>query len=128
MVEGYQQVSYFKLKISPTKIRQMLRFRLGCHNLPVVSGRHNGIPRHERTCPRYHTGRRDEKHLVFECSALDDIRQEFQILFCGTFDMCTFMNQPNKYAVVDFICLHFACDDEFPRYWLTDNVQTHCEQ
>ncbi len=51
---------------------ELLRFRLKCHTLPSVSGRSAEIPRFERLCPVCVGDVGDEKHLVFECSALNN--------------------------------------------------------
>ena len=98
-MEGQKRLSYFNGSFSPTKVRQLLRFRLGCHTLPVVSGRRNGIPRHERDCQRCCAGFGDEKHVLFECSALQDIRDKFLCLFDGVYDMRTFMSQFDQRAI-----------------------------
>ncbi len=65
------------------RAHELLRFRLGCHTLPSVAGRRAGIPRSERLCPLCMRGVGDEKHLVFECSALNGIRLRFPHLFTG---------------------------------------------
>ena len=76
---------FFQLPANARKITQLMRFRLGCHGLPSDVGRHraDSLPRHERLCTRCQDGRGDEKHMVFECSALQHIRDEYPALFAG---------------------------------------------
>ena len=47
-----------------------LRFRAGCHGLPVDVGRETGVPRLQRVCAKCHgPAVYDERHVVFECPA-----------------------------------------------------------
>ena len=63
-------------------VRAFLRFKTGSHNLPSVTGRFSGTPRHLRKCLHCASGAIcDEYHLVFECPALADLRQEYSCLF-----------------------------------------------
>ena len=59
------------------RAHDLLLFRLGCYTLPSVTGRRAGIPRPVRLCPLCMHGVGDDKHLVFECSALNGIRLGF---------------------------------------------------
>ncbi len=103
-----------ELSASARKVTQLLRSRLGCHNLPSVAGRRSNprVPRHERTCTRCHDGLGDEKHLPFECSALQHHRYIFSFLFIGHDTTRFFMNQGCQRDMMHFIseCLDF--DDE----------------
>ena len=60
-----------------------LRFRLGTHNLQLELGRwQNRQPRHFRICQRCHMhALDDERHLVFECPALEHLRAARKQLF-----------------------------------------------
>ena len=63
-------------------MQSLLRFRLGCHNLPWDLGRRQGVPRLHRICTLYageHLG--DEQHVVFECPGLQAIRDRHVGLF-----------------------------------------------
>ena len=74
--------SALKLHLPDRILRAFMRFRLGCHNLPVDSGRQQGIPRHQRICTRCSlelVG--DEHHLLFTCPAVQHVRQQFMHLF-----------------------------------------------
>jgi hypothetical protein len=89
---------------------QLLRFRLGCHNLPCVVGRRTGIPKHLRHCALSNQGVRDEKHLVFECIAFWIIfASRFQKLFWHGCAISSFMNQDAQRDVMYFVtdCLQF---------------------
>ena len=73
--------SYLKLPISSKDMRVMLRFRMGCHNLPIEMGRRHGIPRAQRVCTLCDTGSvGDERHLLFECPTLSGVRANFSAL------------------------------------------------
>ncbi len=63
-------------------VQTLLRFRMGCHNLPWDLGRRQGIPRLHRVCTLC-AGENpgDEQHVVFECPGLQDIRDRYQGLF-----------------------------------------------
>ena len=102
--EQLKRGSIYNLGVPVRKLRQLLRFRLGCHHLPIVVGRRNNTPRGQRICQRCHRGLGDEKHLVFECSSLDGLRSKFRHLFRqDTNTMRSFMNQPAQKDVLDFV-------------------------
>ena len=48
----------------------IIRFRLGSHNLPIETGRWSRVPREERLC-RVCNVLGDEKHVLFTCNAVD---------------------------------------------------------
>lgn len=109
--------SLYDLPASARKLQQLLRFRLGCHSgLPIVSGRRRHVPREDRTCKRCLCALGDEKHLVFECPALHDIRENFSFLYAADArtNMRIFMNQPNQKGVLDFITTCFEFDSYIP--------------
>jgi hypothetical protein len=72
-----------------TKHQELMRFRLGCADIAVNSGRFE-LPckkkaRAERTCPCCTSGQaEDELHVVFECTAYDTIRNSTK--FAGLFE------------------------------------------
>jgi hypothetical protein len=63
----------------------MARFRLSGHNLRIEIGRHEGLPRNERSlcrCKRllgedFVAPIDDEEHLLFSCESTKDIRLRF---------------------------------------------------
>jgi hypothetical protein len=74
--------SALTLQLPDRVLRAFLRFRLGCHNLPIDQGRQQGLPRGQRICTRCSldvVG--DEHHLLFTCPAVQHVRQQFLHLF-----------------------------------------------
>ena len=58
--------SLLQLPISARCVRVLLRFRTGCHTLPIVSGRRSGVPRPQRSCLQCASSVvGDERHMVF---------------------------------------------------------------
>ena len=61
-------------------MRTLLRFRMGSHSLPIVLGRRTGVPRAQRLCQRCNLHAvHDERHLVFECPAMQCVRDRLSI-------------------------------------------------
>lgn len=62
-------------------MQRFLQFRLGCHGLPVATGRlagHGRVDRSRRVCLCCNSGAvGDEKHLVCKCTALTPLRQRY---------------------------------------------------
>lgn len=57
--------------------RSLTRLRISAHSLEIEKGRYKGIPRHNRTCSRCSNGEvEDEIHFLFQCQALNDIRNK----------------------------------------------------
>jgi hypothetical protein len=74
--------SYANLPLAARCIRQVLKFRMGCHGLPRDSGSWTSVPHQERVrrfCGVGSLG--DEKHPVLECAHLQPIRDKFPGLF-----------------------------------------------
>ena len=96
-----------RLPVPFAVLRDLLRFRTGCHGLPRdVGSRGRGpafVPRQSRLCPLCHVGPGDELHLVFECSALHDLRGASRHLFAGRATLRDFMWQPDLAAVAFFV-------------------------
>ena len=61
-------------------MQQFLQFRLGCHGLPIATGRLAGADhagRATRVCWACNSGAiGDENHMIFECTALAHLRQQ----------------------------------------------------
>ena len=97
--------SALKLQVSNRTLQAFMRFRLGCHNLPVDSGRQLGIPRAQRICTRCSlelVG--DEHHLLFTCPAVQHVREQFMRLFqYKTRSVQTFMWQNDSEGVARFV-------------------------
>ena len=72
---------YWEVPMSIAKLQRILRFRMGSHLLPIEQGRHLRLPRHRRVCRLCHTGALgDERHMLLECPALADLRDEYSPL------------------------------------------------
>jgi hypothetical protein len=85
------------------KHRELMRFRLGCADNAVNTGRFQTQKkaRADRTCMCCKSGQaEDELHMVFECSAYDTIRKshKFEAIFKGILvgDMKTFFCQVDQ--------------------------------
>jgi len=106
-----ERLQIFRQRHSPRQIGIYVRFRLGCSTLPVVMGRRYSTPRHLRHCQRCGTAAvGDERHLVFECPAVQHIRDYHSDLFWDGQSMREFVNQTDQAAVMNFIV---ACFDNF---------------
>ena len=94
-------------------MQQFLQFRLSSHSLPIVTGRFAGqsVPRAEGVCS--HCADRsvaDEMHVIFECHALQPVRQQYAPLFSSdTNTMRSFFGQKHHMQVFKFVldCLDF---------------------
>lgn len=106
LTPGHTPHRLLKLPLSAKTMRALIRFRTGCHSLPVDIGRRgNAVPRLQRYCLLCQTHTiGDEQHIVFECPALQDLRQRYHVLFQdGHMTMRQFMWQDNLVQVAHFI-------------------------
>ena len=91
--------------LSARCMRLLLRFRMGAHSLLIVQGRRSGTPRGQRLCQRcdqHAVG--DERHLIFECPAMQCVRDKYAALFAPS--ICTmqqFMWQVDLTGVAHFV-------------------------
>ena len=95
-------------------MHNFLQFRLGCHGLLIATGRLAGaghVGRANRVCLACNSGGvGDEKHMIFECTALAPLRQQHADLFTPcTVTMCSFFAQQNDLGVLNYVidCLNF---------------------
>ena len=95
-------------------MQRFLQFRLGCHGLPIATGRLAGaghVDRANRVCLACNSGAiGDEKHMIFECTALAPLRQKHADLFAPATDtMRSFFAQPDHLRVLNYVidCLDF---------------------
>ena len=88
---------YCQLPVSGRNMKRFLQFRLGCHKLPIATGRRAGIVRASRQCTCCNAGALgDEMHLVFECASLAALRAKYADLFTSnTTTMRSFFAQSN---------------------------------
>ena len=76
--------TYWDVPIGIAKLHRIFRFRMGYHLLPIEQGRHINLPRNRRVCRLCRTGALgDERHMLLECSALADLRQQYSTLISG---------------------------------------------
>ena len=76
--------TYWDVPIGIAKLHRIFRFRMGSHLLPIEQGRHINLPRNRRVCRLCRTGALgDERHMLLECSALADLRQQYSTLISG---------------------------------------------
>ena len=106
-----------QVHVSASAMKVFLRFRCGRHNLPNDVGRRQGVPRFQRFCLKcYAQGDLavgDEYHLVFECPAVQHVRDRYPHLFSGPAQtMQEFMWQVDMRSVVLCIrdCLSVLLD------------------
>ena len=72
---------YREVPMSTAKLQRILIFRMGSHLLPIEQGCRLRLPRHRRVCRLCHTGALDdERHMLLECPALADLRDEYSPL------------------------------------------------
>ena len=105
---------YCHLPVSGRRMQRFLQFRLGCHCLPIATGRFAGaahVDRAQRVCLSCNAGALgDEKHLIFECTALASLRSRYAGLFTSNTDtMRSFFAQPDRMGVFHCVidCLDF---------------------
>ena len=105
--------AFFRLPQRLGRVFQVIRFRLGCHELPVALLRRPRlkIPRPHRLC--LHCDQRapgDELHLLFECPATQAARAPYAHLFPPGCTMLEFMRHPDSLSVARCIlaCLAAA--------------------
>ncbi len=82
---------YYELPISLSKLRRLMQFRLGSHDLPIEQGcmARPMVPRYVRRCTlcsQHAPG--DERHFMLECPQFDDIRAQYPDLLQDARDPC----------------------------------------
>ena len=89
--------------------KSFIRFRLGCHNLPVDLGSRSHTPLEQRVCKKCAQGAvGDEHHLIFDCPTIKPLRERYRALFTDMThaSLRAFMFQSNSRDVVQFV--HYA--------------------
>ncbi len=89
-------------------MQRFLQFRLGSHQLPIVLGRFAGAQHVDRANRvSSHCGSvavADEMHMIFECPALQAVRQQYALLFStNTSTMRSFFAQQDHMQVFKFV-------------------------
>ena len=99
---------YCHLPVSGRRMRRFLQFRLGCHGLPIATGRFAGtvhVDRAHSLCLSCNAGALgDERHFIFECTALASLRSRYADLFTSSTDtMRSFFAQPDRMGVFHYV-------------------------
>ena len=99
---------YCHSHVSGRRMQRFLQFRLGCHGLPIATGRFAGaahVDRARRVCLSCNAGALgDERHLIFECTALASLRSRYADLFTSSTDtMRSFFAQPDRMGVFHYV-------------------------
>ena len=98
---------FWQLSLSSPQRRAIMRLRLGSHELPIETGRHQRppLPRHDRgctACPAGVVG--DEQHMMMECEATAGVREQFADLFVQpNLSMQQLVWHPNRIRVAAFM-------------------------
>ena len=103
-----QRRRYCQLPVSGRRMQRFLQFRLGSHQLQIVLGCFAGgqnVARAYRVCT--HCGRMavaDGLHMIFECPALQAVRQQYAPLFStDTNTMRSFFAQQDHMQFFRFV-------------------------
>jgi hypothetical protein len=109
-IGSYHVSPYLKEVTSRVQLRHLAQLRTGSHQLRVETGRWERprLPRQERTCLRCDSGAvDDEHHLVFDCPALQELREQHAGLFSVSEDLRSFLEQESV-QVADFVSAGLA--------------------
>lgn len=99
---GVSRSPFIDLSLGLSRVRTVIRFRLGCHALPVVVLRHARprVPRADRLCLRCDMrALGDEQHLLLECPSVQGVRELYPHLFPIGCTMREFIRHEDIYAV-----------------------------
>ena len=82
-------------RVRPSVLKNFLRFRTTCHGLAVDSHQRGGLrlARQDRCCSLCGAGPGDELHMIFECPALTDLRDQHAYLFASVSSLVAFIWQ-----------------------------------
>jgi len=95
---------YVTLNLGLSRVLKPIKFRLGCHQLPIIVMRNNNVPRAQRLCVKCASGALgDEQHLLFDCPFVACVRAEYAHLFTPGCTMLEFMQQRDIRGVACFI-------------------------
>lgn len=104
----HRRYSNCQLPVSGRRMQRFLQFRLGCHALPIATGRLAGadhMPRAHRVCLACNSGAvGDDRHMTFGCAALAFLRQRHAGLFTPSTDtMRSFFAQQDHLGVLNYV-------------------------
>lgn len=95
----YRAAEYVRQVDRRAQLKHLAQLRTGSHHLRIETGRWERprISRDERLCLRCDSDSvDDEHHMVFECLALEHIRQRFPDLFGGPTTLSSFLRQDSR--------------------------------
>ena len=95
-VGTYKVAPYIEGVASRSQLRNLANLRTGSHRLRVETGRWErpAVRRDQRLCQRCDLGEvDDEHHMVFRCTALQELRQQHARLFGVSGDLRSFLAQ-----------------------------------
>lgn len=106
------------------KHKKMSKLRVSAHSLKIEKGRYQGIPRHDRTCPRCSNGEvEDEIHFLLQCNALRNERHKLLLCInqnCPNFNELSIkdrfiwlMNNENKEILCE-LCAFINDNEKYP--------------
>ena len=98
---------FWEASMSTAQRRAIMRLRLGSHELPVETGRHQRppLPRHERLCTACAAAAiGDERHMMMECEVTAAVREKYADLFVQPhLSLQHLVWHPNRDRVVAFM-------------------------
>ena len=104
-----------QLPVSGRRMQQFLQFKLGCHGLLIATGCLAGaghVGRASRVCLACNSGAvGDEKHVIFECTALAPLRQQHaNLLTPRTVTMRSLFAQPQSPGGFEIENMNYVID------------------
>lgn len=107
--------------VDPVYMSSLIRFRMGSHQLRIVTGRWDKTPRHARLCRFCAEGIEDERHVLVECRYYQNARSCAAQLFENASCMRDVMAHKQQHKVAKLI---YRIDEQ-RQALLRDNIHTY---